>query len=57
MELERKIKLKKDIVNDMEILAKIKNTTLDVVVNKFLEYALYNLDNNDRKSIELYKES
>ena len=55
MELERKIKIKKELVNDMEILAKKKNTTLDIVITKILEYGLSNLANDDKKLIESCK--
>lgn len=55
MELERKIKIKKELVDDMEILAKKKNITLDIVITKILEYGLSNLANDDKKLIESCK--
>ena len=55
MELERKIKIKKELVNDMEILAKKKNITLDIVITKILEYGLSNLANDEKKLIESCK--
>ena len=51
MELERKIKIKKELVDDMEILAKKKNITLDIVITKILEYGA----NDDKKLIESCK--
>ena len=55
MELERKIKIKKELVDDMEILAKKKNITLDIVITKILEYGLSNLANDEKKLIESCK--
>lgn len=55
--ISKTLRLPENIVSDIEALAKIKNTSLNQISILLMEFALENLDEEDKASLKKYKES
>ncbi len=53
--ISKTLRLPQNIVEDMEILAKIKNTTLNQIANILIRFSLDNLDLQEKEKIEKLK--
>lgn len=55
--VSKTLRLPADVIEDIEALSEIKNTSLNQVTILLVKYALSNLDNDDKKAIEDYKKT
>lgn len=55
--ISKTLRLPSDIVEDIEALSEIKNTSLNQITILLIKFALQNLDDEDRKSIEDFKKN
>ena len=55
--VSKTLRIPSDIIEDIESLSEIKNKSLNQVTILLLKYALENLDIEDKKAIEIYKQS
>ena len=53
--ISKTLRLPADVVDDIEALSDIKNTSLNQITILLVKFALENLDNEDKKAIEEYK--
>ena len=53
--VSKTLRLPSNIIEDIEALSEIKNTSLNQVTILLVKYALENLDVEDKKAIEDYK--
>ena len=53
--ISKTLRLPENIVEDIEALAKIKNTSLNQVSILLMDFALNNLDKEDKELLEKYK--
>ena len=53
--ISKTLRLPANIIEDIEALSDIKNTSLNQVTILLIKYALSNLDDDDKKAIEDYK--
>lgn len=51
--ISKTLRIPENIVNDVQNLANIKNLSFNRVVISLLEYSLENLDENDKKELEV----
>ena len=54
--ISKTLRLPADVVEDIEALSDIKNTSLNQITILLLKFALENLDETDRKAIEEYQQ-
>ena len=50
--VSKTLRIPENIVNDVQNLANLKNLSFNRIVISLLEYALDNLDENDKKQLE-----
>lgn len=55
--VSKTLRLPENIVEDIEALAKIKNTSLNQVSILLMDFALNNLDQEDKDLLEKYKKN
>ena len=55
--VSKTLRLPENIVEDIEALAKIKNTSLNQVSILLMDFALNNLDQEDKELLEKYKKN
>ena len=55
--ISKTLRLPENIVEDIEALAKIKNTSLNQVSILLMDFALNNLDKEDKELLEKYKKN
>lgn len=55
--ISKTLRLPADVVEDIEALSEIKNTSLNQITILLVRYALENLDAEDKKSIAEYKKN
>ncbi len=55
--ISKTLRLPENIVQDIQALADIKNTSLNQVTILLIKFALENLDDSDRKALESYKKN
>ena len=53
--VSKTLRLPADLVSDIEALSEIKNTSLNQITILLVKFALDNLDKDDKKAIEDYK--
>lgn len=53
--ISKTLRLPENIVKDLEALAHLKNTSLNQISILLMEFALDNLDEEDREALEKYK--
>ncbi len=53
--ISKTLRLPADIVEDIEALSEIKNTSLNQITILLVKFALDNLDDNDKKAVENFK--
>ena len=53
--VSKTLRIPADIIEDVEALSEIKNTSLNQITILLFKYALDNLDSEDRKAVEDYK--
>ena len=54
--ITKTVRLPENLVNDIQILADLKNISFNKAVIELLEFSLENLDDEDRKLIEKKRE-
>ena len=55
--ISKTLRLPADIVEDIEALSEIKNTSLNQITILLLKFALQNLDDEERKALETFKKN
>lgn len=55
--VSKTLRIPSDIIEDIEALSEIKNTSLNQIAILLFKYALENLDSEDRKAIDNFKKS
>lgn len=55
--ISKTLRLPENIVTEIEALAKIKNTSLNQISILLMEFALDNLDEEDKEALKKYKSS
>ncbi len=55
--VSKTLRLPENIVEDIEALAKIKNTSLNQISILLMEFSLENLDEEDKELLEKYKKN
>lgn len=55
--ISKTLRLPENIVEDLQDLATIKNTSLNQITILLLKFALENLDESEKKALEDYKKS
>ena len=55
--ISKTLRLPENIVEDIEALAKIKNTSLNQISILLMDFALNNLDQDDKELLEKYKKN
>ena len=55
--VSKTLRLPADVVEDIEALSDIKNTSLNQITILLVKFALENLDEADKKAIEEYKKN
>ena len=53
--ISKTLRLPADVIEEIEALSEIKNTSLNQVTILLVKYALANLDADDKKAIDDYK--
>lgn len=53
--ISKTLRLPADIVEDIEALSEIKNTSLNQITILLVKFALDNLDDNDKEAVENFK--
>ncbi|MBQ8043931.1 MAG: hypothetical protein IJ272_07280 [Clostridia bacterium] len=53
--ISKTLRLPEDLVDEVQTLANIKNLSFNKVVTTLIEFALDNLDENDKNSLESQK--
>ena len=53
--ISKTLRLPENIVEDIEALSEIKNTSLNQITILLVKFALENLDESDKKAIESFK--
>ena len=53
--VSKTLRIPADIIEDIEALSDIKNTSLNQITILLIKFALSNLDDDDRKNVENYK--
>ena len=55
--VSKTLRLPADVIEDIEALSEIKNTSLNQVTILLVKYALANLDSDDKKAVDNYKKN
>lgn len=55
--ISKTLRLPENVVEDLQDLASIKNTSLNQITILLLKFALENLDESEKKALEDYKKS
>ena len=55
--ISKTLRLPRDIMESIEALSEIKNTSLNQITVYLVKFALENLDTEDKEKIEKYKKS
>lgn len=55
--ISKTLRIPANVIEDIEALSEIKNTSLNQVTILLIKYALSNLDDDDKKAIENYKKN
>ena len=55
--ISKTLRIPENIIQDVQALADIKNTSLNQVTILLIKFALENLDDSDRKALENHKKS
>lgn len=53
--ISKTLRLPSNVIEDIEALSKIKNTSLNQIIILLLKYSLENLDIDEKRVIEKYK--
>ena len=53
--ISKTLRLPSDVVEDIEALSEVKNTSLNQITILLIKFALNNLDESDRKAIDNFK--
>jgi hypothetical protein len=53
--ISKTLRLPADVIEDIQALSDIKNTSLNQITILLVKFALENLDSEDKKAIENYK--
>lgn len=55
--ISKTLRLPENVVTDLQALATIKNTSLNQIAILLMNFALENLDESDKKSLEEFKKN
>ena len=55
--ISKTLRIPANVIEDIEALSEIKNTSLNQVTILLIKYVLSNLDDDDKKAIENYKKN